>query len=747
MTLKGALPLIKAALGKVMVAVGGTASSILPLIAVVLAVIGVVKLLAKAWKENWGGIQDTVQSIVNVIKPILDGIVADVRYWIGAIKQEFAGIMAAVRALIEPALARLRGLFGDGAGIAQFVTTVRDAVSVIFSAIRGLLSALRSLLEGNADEAWSPLKDAALNVMTLIVVGWRKYVSQAISFGWNLVVNLANGIINAAKSVLVAAANFIGRILSRFLAPGSPPKEGPLRGIVKWGKGLMDTFLQSFKLADFGILRDALGPLRQALDSAVDLGDVSKVDALKIFGNVRQDVAALIAGFRKTGEISEEALGKISEQLGEGGKDYVEFLRRTLEHQKALDKLKKAQEAVTKAQKKGWVSKELEDQLAAAEDEAAAAEDRLNWQREYMAALQEGVDLQREMIDALKELTEALGGGGGGAADMAGAGVDMGMMEPGAPIDFGGAEEAFAGFGGFSEGFNQVKEEIRTWFEGLPGKISGWLELAKATLITKWTETKEALKNIPVLGSIVSWLEEKLPAAIDTAKAFWDDTFKPALDSVVAFVTDNVLPIFGDVADWLENALKTAIDTAKSLWEDTLKPAMEIVWSFITDDLLPMFQAIADFFDAAFTLAVTAMAGLWQNILKPGSGRRVGANQGQPATGAGCSQKVLRRDAQAGAGNHRRRDHQCIASRVGWTHQSLHRRQDEHAGQDQAGLRRHRNRRRQRDRLFQRPGGENQGPVAARLADARLAYPAGDGPAGHRRRRASAIRPGTLRVG
>jgi len=484
MTFKGMLPMIKTAVA----ALGGSVGAIAPIIAVVLALIAVVKLAAKAWKENWGGIQNFVQSVVATIKPILDKIVGDVRYWIAEIKKELAGIMAAIRAIIEPALAKLHNLFQDGVGIVEAMTFIRDAVNVILSTIKNLLAALRALLEGNADQAWNPLKDAALNVITLIVLGWRKYISKALTYGWNLVVNLANGIIKAASTVLTKAATYIGNIIGRFLAPGSPPKEGPLRGIVKWGKGLINTYLKSFQLADFDILRDSLSPLRQALQTAVDLGDIDQSSMLSLFRSVRTQVAGLIAEFRETGQINEEVMGRISGQLGEAGQDYMEYLRLTLEHQKALENLKSIQEEVEEAEKKGFVPAELEERLRAAEEEAAATEEAANWQQEYLNALQDGADIQVEMLNAVKELTGAM-------KDLA----EGGLLE-GSALSFempegGEIGKEFAGFGGFSEGFNSVKEEVRVWFEGLPGNISTWLELAKTTIVQKWEEIKTSVRT------------------------------------------------------------------------------------------------------------------------------------------------------------------------------------------------------------------------------------------------------------
>jgi hypothetical protein len=506
LTIIGMWPVISGAL----TAIGGFISPIIgPLLAVV-AVLGVlaaaVGVLVKAWKQDWGGIQTTVMGVIETIRPYLTMIVRNVQYWMHNIGMSLKLIGETIRNIVEPAFEALGLAFENNVGgIKTFLKFLNDAVSVVFSVVQKILTAINMVLSGNADKAWKPLADAALNVMTIIVLAWRKGIRKAFIWGWNLVVNLANGIIRAARTVLTQAANFIGKMLSNFLAPGSPPKEGPLHGIVKWGKGLIDTYLKSFALADFGILRDTLSPIRDALQSAVDLGDMDQKTMLKTFGEVRQQAASLIAEFRKTGQVNEDIMAGIADRLGEGGEEYTKYLRLTLEHQRALQNLSKVQEEVADAEARGFVPADLKAKLAAAQEEADKKQEAVDWQREYLAALQDGVDLQREMIEAMKELTETMKGEKGedllgeGAAALAGGGAE-------------GAKVEFAGFGGFSQEFKDTKEEIRQWFAELPNKIKLWLANTGLTIITWLLEKRAQLRqSLLLIGAIVTgWLTVQL---------------------------------------------------------------------------------------------------------------------------------------------------------------------------------------------------------------------------------------------
>src|SRR5690606_25296228 len=123
------------------------------------------------------------------------------------------------------------------------------------------------------------------------------------------------------------------------LKPGSPPKKGPLAHIIEWGRGVFETFLRAFATADFGILKDALAPIKQAFQDAFAAGNLTEIEYLEQFRAVRAQVAELIADFRETGVISQEMLGGISEAMGEGGKELVKYLELQLQYQKAMEDL------------------------------------------------------------------------------------------------------------------------------------------------------------------------------------------------------------------------------------------------------------------------------------------------------------------------------------------------------------------------------------------------------------------------
>lgn len=121
----------------------------------------------------------------------------------------------------------------------------------------------------------------------------------------------------------------------------------------------------------------------------------------------------------------------------------------------------------------------------------------------------------------------------------------------------------------------------------------------------------------PIFQQIGDWLAVAIPAAIETMKGFWENTLKPAIETVWTWVQENVFPIIADLIDWLQVAIPAAIETLKTFWQDTLLPAIEIVWAFIQDDLVPLFTSLWELLEVAGGVALTALQGLWENVLQP----------------------------------------------------------------------------------------------------------------------------------
>lgn len=142
---------------------------------------------------------------------------------------------------------------------------------------------------------------------------------------------------------------------------------------------------------------------------------------------------------------------------------------------------------------------------------------------------------------------------------------------------------------------------------------------AVALMRKVWEEDIGGIRTFltEAFAEISVWLSENIPIAIETARAFWEDTLKPALETVWAFIQDSIVPIFEALVIWLGETIPVAVQALSDLWQNVLKPALEIVWTFIQDSLFPLLTSLWELISVSLSVALTALAGIWENVLKP----------------------------------------------------------------------------------------------------------------------------------
>lgn len=593
------LPAIISGFGVVSGALGTIAAIAAPLIAIIGGLIAVGAALASAWKQDWGGLRSTIENTYATVKPYIDQLITLIRLWgmrfVGRIKEVGSALWGLVRGILEPLFTRATQILKSIDWSSAF-TTLLDTLNAVAGFIDAWLKAIAGLLRGEGASAFEPLQDAAVNVLTAIALLWQKYISKAAAWGWNLIVQIANGISKAAQSVLTSVMRTIGNIIGMFLAPGSPPKKGPLSRIVEWGKGVMNTYIKSFALADFSLFRDALEPFKTALESALSAGDISQDQFGELFQSVRSQVAALIASFRKTGEISEEALGRIAETLGEGSEELVKYLRLQLEHQKALENLKSVQEEVAEAEEKGFVSAELKEKLKSAENAADAAKEEVEWQKEYLALQQEGVDLQAKLASTMGRLADSIDKLAGGADEaLSGTGTG-GLAEALGAGDLGGITDGLASvkdtIAGMSPEFAAMKKRVEEWIT----KVQTFLTLPfdeKLRLIAQYLQDStgidfpgflqkiftvaEQIDEKGLLGAIQSWIDKGL-AYIDDNWKDWAESIKDflgaAFQEAVKLLLKEIEDAKQSVIDWFHGIITRFllwVESKREEWAQNLK--------------------------------------------------------------------------------------------------------------------------------------------------------------------------------
>jgi TP901 family phage tail tape measure protein len=133
--------------------------------------------------------------------------------------------------------------------------------------------------------------------------------------------------------------------------------------------------------------------------------------------------------------------------------------------------------------------------------------------------------------------------------------------------------------------------------------IVGALVAAVAVLRNAWENDWGGIRTFltdawatmqPILQTLVAWLQENIPIAIQTLTDFWTNTLLPAINAVWAFIQDPLVPLFAALWELLSVAGGLAITALQGLWQNVLLPALETVWAFIADNVIPIIEDLWD---------------------------------------------------------------------------------------------------------------------------------------------------------
>lgn len=327
------------------------------------------------------------------------------------------GLLTKIDAIMPIATQMATGLGNTLAGAIDFVFNLFSSLNNILSSTQetfgGFINAISSAIHGDWSSAWAYLLEAVADSLDGVFSFLDDFISNAFDWGASFVSQIANGVIGAANSILMEAINYVGEMISSFMEPGSPPKEGPLSSIDKWGMGLMAAFGDGMKSADVSFLNEALGPIADRFEKFAD-----EEEGLIPFKNIKKNLIALSGEISRTGEINAAVFAKIKTQIlgaGEGEKEVEKSLVAQLE---ARLKLQAAQSKALKLQeKKAALEKEYQQKIAEAEatgyidasllkerdDALSAIDDQIAAQEDQSGQYEDQIKLQDELTK-LREL-------------------------------------------------------------------------------------------------------------------------------------------------------------------------------------------------------------------------------------------------------------------------------------------------------------------------------------------------------
>ena len=471
--------------------------------------------------------------------------------------------------------------------------------------------------------------------------------SRAFSWGANIVSSLASGIIKSAVSVLTAAMNFIGNLLKSWLSPGSPPRVAP--DIDKWGKQAFIEYMEGFTEADFDVLENIQNPLREALRTLVDMGELGEEEAGEMFANMSKSLAEAIQAGDISGVMDDitRAGGPFGEELAKLAQSQFNLAMASKEASQAQKDLEAAQKAagaagakvnaltqeyndlLRKGGSKAALANKLKEINAAkaerAQAEAAAkeAQMRVDASKEQVELLREQVELQKKLFEQLMRVAQARvrepgeevtppGGGGGGEIP----GIGDGEI-PGFDIDTDSIIDPVKDAvdkmrKAILDGLKDVWQKIREWwakdiaplFQPLIEaweKLKKYLEPAWEWLKNAWAKTLEFIQ-----GEIKYWL--------DVGQRWW----KNHGDSVRQIVHDIWNFIVG-VWRWgtgvISYVISTVIEIWRGFWErhgETITEMWQTTWDNIKTILTNVLEIIGNVLDTWAAI----FRGDWERVLQ-----------------------------------------------------------------------------------------------------------------------------------
>jgi tape measure domain-containing protein len=482
---------------------------------------------------------------------------------LGPLMQKVAGQVAdALDSVMSPAV--LRGATVLGISLGQAFDSIVKGVGAVTRAFGEIKTALGltlpsvTMFAAAISVAAEMIGEGMANIaafisrtVTSFIEKFSDSANSALAWGFNIVENLATGIVRAASTVLIWAMNFVGKILKFFLGPGSPPRVAP--DIDKWGIAAMTEFLRGFTKADFSILNAIQSPIKSALDALSGLGLIDKDAIGGIMADLSLGMAEFLRDFSKTGEIDTGFLDKIRSATGEFGEEIVLLTKRQIELAGAIKaveeaelRLKAAQDAVTSGRTKVRQGIKEYNQLLregaskavldAKLKEINAQEKLLDQAVKEEQASQQSLENAKASQDVIKESAEI-------QAELVKQLIELARLQA---LDVG---KDISGRGGAGAGEGEPEEEdpwglgdfdLDSLTENLTETMTEELEKAKEQIRQKLRELKQVFDD---------WLEETLGPD-------WQQRFSDAWDGMTGAISiawnEGIMPILDDFSAWWE---------------------------------------------------------------------------------------------------------------------------------------------------------------------------------------------------
>lgn len=249
------------------------------------AVIAALALLYLAWRNNWFGMRDALGEVVAALGVSL----------------------AALTKLLGGVITLLTGLFTNNDELIR--QGGREVAEAIIEAFILIPQQMDKILAG----------------VLLRFLSWAGQLTVSMRiWGYNMIVALANGMIDAAR-VAVAAAYAIAEALSRPFRSKSPPQYGPLKDITVWGRNIVQALADGMNSADFDAIFTVADQVAEALKRNIEAGLTTPSTYAASMQQATGLVREMLEIIRGGGSVNEDFFSSLRGGLGEWYDDIVKI--------------------------------------------------------------------------------------------------------------------------------------------------------------------------------------------------------------------------------------------------------------------------------------------------------------------------------------------------------------------------------------------------------------------------------------
>lgn len=157
-----------------------------------------------------------------------------------------------------------------------------------------------------------------------------------------------------------------------------------------------------------------------------------------------------------------------------------------------------------------------------------------------------------------------------------------------------------------------------TLLGGVAQALPGLFQVVLDAIGTLFTSIKSYIdQNNPELGKKIDDIADFFVTAWGNIKEYWDNTLKPAFDTMMTWIRDTLIPVITKAWQDLQPKIEAVFSALKDFWTNTLEPIYQSMKKWIVEDLIPKFQgawqSAQDKVDSVFN----GISTLWNEVLKP----------------------------------------------------------------------------------------------------------------------------------